>query len=274
MFPVLLSLGPVRIYTMGIFMFLGGLLGLYYWWKMGRDEHWEEIELFDGYFLAILLFLVVGRIGYVIPHWEEMGTFYRIVAILAYPGMDYFWGILSSILFFHLFANSKAWDSWKVMDAISVSLSVVLLFGFMGVFFNGSGGGKEVAMGLVYPGLSGRRVPVELFGMFFALFSLGITSRIRKEFRFYSWYKGESSVAKDGLASLAFLGLWGLFFTIRSFMVTGYAIGILPVQLLLGIFMIVLAGVLVYKRVGRKLGKPEPLLISRNRQRIKIRGGK
>ena len=57
-------------------------------------------------------------------------------------------------------------------------------------------------------------------------------------------------------------------------MVTGYAIGILPVQLLLGIFMIVLAGVLVYKRVGRKLGKPEPLLISRNRQRIKIRGGK
>jgi len=34
---------------MGVVMALGVFVALYFWWKMGRDEHLDEIELFDSY---------------------------------------------------------------------------------------------------------------------------------------------------------------------------------------------------------------------------------
>lgn len=237
MLPILLSLGPVKIYSYGVFFALGLFISLYFWWKMGRDEHWDEISLFDGFFLSLIVFGIVGRIGYVLLNLPELGTLYRFLAILAYPGISGIFGVVASSIFAILFARSQNWDVWKVADAYVVSLSAVLAVGGIGSILNGTN-------------------PVWQANVFLAIWgflTFAIVSRVRKDFRFYAWYKGESSSAQEGLASLMFVGLLGVYYSIVGWIGEPLAkIAVVPVEFLVGMGLIVIAGYVIYRRIGRR----------------------
>ncbi len=223
MWPVLISLGPVKIYSYGVMLGLGLFVGLYFWWKMGRDEHWDEIALFDGFFLSVLSYLVVGRIGYVIMHWSELGSLYRSMAVLAYPGLSVVAGVVASMVLMILFARNHDWQVWKMADAYVVSLSLIMVFGGIGSLLNGTNPDWRI----------------NLWGMIFAIICFAIVSRVRKDFRFYSWYKGGSSMAQEGLASLVFVNLMGV-----------YYLGLQ--QYLVGLILNLGGGYMIYKRIGRR----------------------
>ena len=253
MLPILMSLGPVKIYSYGVFLALGLFLGLYFWWKMGRDEHFDEIVLFDGFFLSLFVYYVVGRAGYVILHISEVGTLYRSLAILAYPGISSLIGLLGVFGFIFLFARSHDFDSWKVLDSVVVTLSSILIFGGIGGLLNGTHPGNPSKFGLIYPGDSITRIPVDVWIIVWALITFAVVSRVRKNFRFYVWYKGESSTAQEGLASLIFAGMVGIYYIVTGFIGQPLTkIGVVPIEFLFGLTMISLAGYVIYKRVGRR----------------------
>mgnify|MGYP003441729705 FL=1 len=223
MLPILISLGPIKIYSYGVFLAIGLFIGLYFWWKMGRDEHWDEIALFDGFFLSVLTYFVVGRMGYVALHWEEVGTLYRSLALLAYPGINVVSGIVGSAILMILFARNHDWQVWKMADAYVVTLALVLVFGGIGTILNGTNPDWRV----------------NVWGGVFALITFAVVSRVRKDFRFYSWYKGGASMAQEGLASLIFLNLVGVYYLgLREFV---------P-----GILLNAVSGYTIYRRIGRR----------------------
>lgn len=223
MLPILISLGPVKIYSYGVCLAIGLFLAMYWWWKMGRDEHWDEIALFDAFFLSALIYLGVGRTGYVIGHMSQVGTLYRFLAILAYPGINVIAGVLGSAIFVWLFARAKEWYVWKVADAYVVALGVVLCFGALGGILNGSSAIWQI----------------NVWGMVWAILTFGIVARVRKDFRFYGWYKGESSIAQEGLASLVFGMAVGVYYLgVRAYLV--------------GALCVVASAFLIYRRVGRR----------------------
>jgi prolipoprotein diacylglyceryltransferase len=255
MLPILFSLGPVTIYTYGICLAIGLFLALYWWWKMGRDEHFEEISLFDGFFLSLVIYMIVGRIGYVLLHFGELGTLYRSLALLAYPGISEVAGIAGGIVFIIFFARAKAWDTWKVLDSAAVTLSLLLVFGGLGGLLNGSNPGREVSWGLMYPGQTVARFPVDIWILVWALVTFGVVSSVRKNFRFYSWYKAEASVVREGLATLIFVAAVGLYYIGTSMLVEpAWRLVIVPGELILGLFLLLLSGYLIYRRVGRREG--------------------
>ncbi len=255
MLPILLSLGPVKIYSYGVLLVIGLFLGLYFWWKMGRDEHFDEIALFDGFFLSLLVYFVAGRAGYVITHLSEVGTLYRSLAVLAYPGISSVIGIMAVILFIVLFARSNGWDSWKVMDSAVVTLASILIFGGIGGLLNGTNPGNPAGFGIVYPGETITRIPVDLWIIVWSLITFAVVSRVRKNFRFYAWYKGESSTAQEGLASLIFAGLVGIYYVVVGWIRQPVAkVGVLPAEFLAGLVLILIAGYMIYRRVGRRDG--------------------
>jgi prolipoprotein diacylglyceryltransferase len=253
MLPILLSLGPVKIYSYGVFLTLGLFLGLYFWWKMGRDEHFDEIALFDGFFLSLIVYFVVGRAGYVLTHMSEVGTLYRSLAILSYPGISSAIGIGAVLVFVILFARSHDFDVWKVADSGAVTLASIMIFGGIGGLLNGANPGNPAKFGIVYPGDSITRIPVDLWIIVWALITFAIVSRVRKNFRFYAWYKGEASTAQEGLASLIFVGLVGVYYLIVGWMRAPLGrIGFLPYEFLIGLTFVALAGYVIYSRVGRR----------------------
>jgi len=237
MLPILVSLGPIKIYSYGVMMAIGLFLSLYFWWKMGRDEHFDEIALFDGFFLSVITYLIAGRAGYVALHTDTVGTVYRALAILAYPGINPIFGLIAVAVFMILFARAYNWDEWKVADAGVVSLSMALLFGSIGSVLNGANPIWQV----------------NVYGAVWALITFLVVSRVRKDFRFYSWYKGVSSMAQEGLATLIFLMAIGVYYVGVSFLdQLNWKISIIPGETIVGIVIMAISGYLISRRVGRR----------------------
>lgn len=253
MLPVLLSLGPVKIYSYGLCLAVGLFISLYFWWKMGRDEHFDEIALFDGFFLSLISFFVAGRIGYVMLHMSEVGTLYRSLAILTYPGLDITIGIIIATIFMWLFSRSHDWHVWKVADAYVVALSVLLAIGGFGGLLNGSNPGRTATWGIMYPGQEVARIPVDVWILVWGIITFAVVSRVRKNFRFYSWYKGESSMAQEGLASLVFMLSVGVYYFVSTWIdqIT-WRVGIVPGQLVVSFVIIFSSAYLISERVGRR----------------------
>lgn len=221
--PILFSIGPVRIYSFGVLLAVGLFIALYFWWKMGRDEHLDEIALFDGFFLSLITFLVAGRAGYVLMHYSELGTLYRSLAILAFPGVSGLAGIVASVGLMIMFARERGWLVWKVMDMFSVALAVALVFGSIGALLNGSNPAWQV----------------NAWSIAWSVVTFATVSRVRKDFRFYAWYKGVASMAQEGLAGLIFVLLSGVYYLGMQ-------------QLVLGGLLVVVSTFVIYKRVGRR----------------------
>ncbi len=237
MLPILISLGPVKIYSFGVCLAVGLFLGLYWWWKMGRDEHFDEIALFDGFFISLMVFLFAGRLGYVLFHYGEVGTLYRSIAILSYPGVNTVVGLLATSIFTVLFARYHDWNVWKILDSYSVALALMLVFGGLGAMLNGSNPAWQV----------------NVWGVVWAIISFVVVSRVRKNFRFYSWYKGEASVAQDGLAVLMLGQLVGLYYMVVGYLgQTLMRVWVIPIELILGLVIVMFTSFLIYKRVGRR----------------------
>lgn len=190
---------------------------------MGRDEHFDEIALFDGFFLSSIVYLVAGRIGYVLLHLSELGTLYRSLALLAYPGINAAIGIVVAIIFMVLFARGHGWHEWKTLDALAVALSMMLILGGLGAVLNGSNPAWQANVWLLV----------------WAIVTFALVSRVRKNFRFYAWYKGESSMAAEGLASLIFVFSVGIYYLGMQ-------------QFIVGGLCVVISAFLIYKRVGRR----------------------
>lgn len=234
MLPILLQVGPVKIYSMGVFLVIGIFLSLYWWWKMGRDEHLDEIELFDSYFLSFLVFGVVGRLTYVGMHWEELGTLYRALAVLTFPGISVLGGIGGALIFLILYVREHNWEIWKVLDSGVVAVCVALMFGAIGGLFNGSGDSRWV----------------DIWFLVWATVMFVVTSRVRKNFRFYAWYKGQASVAREGLAALVYGSGAGVFYVGKGLLKIWGQVE--WVSVLVGTAMACLGAYLIYGRIGRK----------------------
>jgi hypothetical protein len=220
---------------------------------MGRDEHWEEIALFDSFFLFLLVYLVVGRAGYVILHLSDLGTWYRMIAIFAYPGINAVGGLAAGLIFLILFARAKGWEVWKALDSLVVALSLGIIFSGFGGLLNGSTPGLAVPWGVAYPGQARRVFPVDLWICLWALVTFLLVSRVRKNFRFYAWYKGEASVAREGLAALTFALLVGWYYLVSGWISQpGWRAWILPGQFLIGAGEVAAAVYLIYRRSGKK----------------------
>lgn len=229
-------------------MTLGLFFGLYYFWKLGRDEHWQEIPLFDAFFLSLASYFVIGRVGYVMIYSAEFESIFKIFAILSHPGIIPAVGIVGSLITITLFAKSRDWDLWKALDCFAVSLTLIFVFSSIGAFLNGSNPGRPVSWGVMYPGLEGKVIPVDLWSFVYSLLSFMTVMRVKKNFRFYSWYKGELSVAQDGLAFLVFTASVGIYYMVRGFIESS-----LSVPMIVAGPLIILSSIyLIYRRSGRR----------------------
>lgn len=255
MLPILLKLGPITIYSYGVFLTLGLFTGLYWFWKMGRDEHWDETWIFDTYFASVIAYLLVGRVGYVMLN-PELFSISRSLSLLTHPGISAVFGVVATLVVTTLLARRMSLDIWKVMDAWSVTLAIVVVIVSIGAILNGSMPGIESSMfGYIHPGDTTPRLSGDLWTFVWSLITFGVVSRVRKNFRFYSWYKGESSVAKDGLATLAMITLIGLYVTVSGLILEDQRIWVIPRLSLIGVSIIIISILAIYYRSGKNRGE-------------------
>lgn len=208
MFPVLFSIGTFQFKTMSLFVLLAFFLASFIFWRKGREEHYAEADIFDGFLISTLLGAVVARAVFILFNFNIFG--FHIVSwfsLGAYPGTNLIAGLAAAAFYMYAYATKNKWDQFEVLDFWVTSAALGLSVYYFGTFFDGSGYGfaTNLPWGIVFTQLIDPHHPVQLY---FALFYTGLyfyLSKVEYSYRTFTWYRHGKKTAQTGFLTSAFL---------------------------------------------------------------------
>lgn len=133
MLPVLLNLGPVVIYSFGLMLFLGIMVGTFLVWKQARRKGLPEEQILDILLLVLFFGMVGGRIGYALTQGAFFASDWsRLFLFARYPGFSFQVGLSVGIITAVVFAKAFKFSPLMVLDLLTVAFSWVAIFAFLG----------------------------------------------------------------------------------------------------------------------------------------------
>lgn len=230
MWPVIFSLGRFELRTISIFLFLAFFFGGYIFWRRGKEEHYSETDLFDGFLLSLLFGFILGRLTFIFLNIEQLGiNLVKWLDFFSYPGVNSKILFLAAGVYLYRFSIKKHWDVFEVLDFAVGAFSFSQFFIWLGLFLDGSGFGTktDLPIGMIFPGVFEKYHPVQLYYLVFYLLLFIYLVRVEYKYRTYIWYRHGKKTAQTGfLTSMFFIfsGLFGLivsFFSLPSLVING-----------------------------------------------------
>jgi phosphatidylglycerol:prolipoprotein diacylglycerol transferase len=202
MLPILFSIGPVKIYTFGVFLVLAFFWGSFLLWKLIRLTAFKEKEVFDGLFLALGFSLFFGRLFYVALNFSDFGfSLLKFILINGYPGLSLYGILFGGFLGLFIFSLFKKLKFFLLVDYFIPPLFLALAFGKLGSFFSGAEVGTKTKFFLAakFVGFDGIRHLTSFYESLLFFFGCYITYKIlfliRKDklsfgflFYFFFWF--------------------------------------------------------------------------------------
>lgn len=268
MFPILLSFGPIKIYSFGIFLALAAIVGAFIIWREGCRSKFDEEKLVDLILYVAIFGLIGARIYYVVFHFGDFSTlspFYWLL-IFHFPGLSFLGAILGGLLGLWLFAKKERWSFWETGDFVVLGLSLGEAIGRLGAFFSGSAYGAPTTLpwGVAMVGIIGRRHPSQIYESLAALFIFLILLKLKKTF--------EAKKLPSGLILLSYFFLFGLTrFFLEFFRGEVVYLGVWRVTQLVSLIFIASSLIFSYRRLGRS-PKNDIVLIVQKLKNIKKKG--
>jgi phosphatidylglycerol:prolipoprotein diacylglycerol transferase len=258
MFPVLFSLGPLTVYSFGVFALLAFFFGSFAVWKRGREANLLEEDIFDSIVVVTISGLIGARVAYILFHFERFGfSLIAWLSLLRLPGLMLSGGLIGGFVGLWLVCRRKHWHFFEVADIGVTGLSLSQAIGWVGGFFAGMGVGREVQkFGLVFPGFSKPRFPAQfIFIIGFSLLFVFLW-RVEERYRTFDWYRGRKTDAQTGFLVFSyFIGLGVLQLLVASVVEPNvYWFGI-PADKIYGLALIAVGMVGLYWRSGRELAE-------------------
>lgn len=202
-------------------------------WRRGKDEHYSELQLFDGFILSFLVGAVFSRITFVVGNFSQFGfNPFAWLNIIGQPGGQdvVFW--VAATVFLYRFAVRKKWDAFEILDFWSIALTVWLLFAALADFASGAGRGKftQWFVGMVFPGSIERTHPAQLYMALGCLLLYAYLVWAESRYRIFEWYRMGKKSAQTGFLISTFLIFFSLLsmilllFRLPEFLVFGWAL--------------------------------------------------
>ncbi len=187
MHPILCKIGPFTLYTYGLFVAAGILLGYLIALKNAPKYSIPQTVVSDLTFWAILGGILFARSFYILLNFsdflEHPGSY-----VLSSAGFVFYAGLIGGIFIVFLFAKYKKLYFFRLLDLYAPSLAIGHALGRIGCFAYGCCYGKPTnsIFGLRFPvqspaGMGGTKVlPTQLFesGVLFLIFFL-LTRKMR-----------------------------------------------------------------------------------------------
>jgi len=191
MFPILFKLGPVTIYTYGVFVFLG-VIASYLVCKKQADKEGISRKIFSHIFFWALVWGFLGaRVVYILVEWKWFLS-NPLSVILSRSGFVFYGGIISGILSLLILAKKYKINLLKSADIAALGIPLGHALGRIGCFCYGCCYGKptDSSWGILFPsgspaGLSGARViPTQLISALFLFLIFFLLLILKKYKRF------------------------------------------------------------------------------------------
>ena len=166
--PVLISLGPLQVHWYGL-AYVGGIL--FAWWYakqlLANKNLWpgeppiKPIEIDDFLMWSVIGIILGGRLGYVL--FYDFSNYIENplnIAKLWQGGMSFHGGLFGCILAMILFARSRKFQTFSLLDVIGASAPIGLMLGRFANFINQELYGKitDGWYGVIFP-ITGDFIP-------------------------------------------------------------------------------------------------------------------
>ncbi len=153
MFPVLVEIFGIKIYTYGVLVALGALTAYFLSLRLAKKEGINPSHVENTLLLALLLGIVGGRLAYILEHPEQVEGVKDIFAIWN-GGMDFFGGLAGGMLGAVAGMLYYKLPFWKTGDIAVLSLTIAHAIGRLGCTSAGCCYGKPFPVeGSVNPGI-------------------------------------------------------------------------------------------------------------------------
>jgi len=169
MYPVLLSIGRVNIYTHGLMIALGAAIGGAVVYYLAKRRNLNTSTLFDTIVYSLLGGLVGARILYIILYPHQFNGILDMLAIW-YGGLVSFGGIAIGLFIAWLILKSKNEPVYKWFDIGIIGLLAGWAVGRIGCLLNGDSVGIVSLSKIAVWG----RIPTQIFESIWSLAVAGI----------------------------------------------------------------------------------------------------
>lgn len=231
MFPVLVSFGPIMIYSLQVFLVIAVFFGLFAFWRKTREEHYDEMVVFDGVLLSLFFGFIAARAVFIATYFDQFGwNVFSWIDLYSKQGFNLIALFVGSGVYLYYYAKKKKWDAYEMLDFWSVGISIALAIIWFGYWLSGVGFGTATRLpwGMVFPGLQEPHHPVQLYYVvFFALLAFYL-SWVEYRYRTFMWYRGNKNTAQTGFLIGVLLlasGVFGLVMLLIT-IAPAYVIGI------------------------------------------------
>lgn len=250
MHPILFKLGPINIYTYGVFVAIGVILGYFAALSQAKREK-VDIQVFsDIIFWTLIISFIGARVFYLLVEFKSFLAS-PWAMLFSRSGFVFYGGLLSGAVYLYLRVR-KHNNFLKFYDSLILGLPLGHSFGRLGCFFYGCCYGRptDSFIGILFPSdspagaLGTKVIPIQLFsaaGLLLIFFALRVIAA-RKKF--------------DGQLFLSYLIIYGVFrFIIEIFRGDPRGtIFYLPTSQFVAVIMVLIGGLLWFKWSSAKNG--------------------
>ncbi len=174
MLPTLIQIGGFQLTSFGVCLGLGFIFTVFVIWRSCRDYGLSDEKIFDSLVVVTAMSLIGARIAFVITHWSLFSPqLLRIFVIWRFPGLSVWGALIFGLISFIMMVKSQKLPFTMMFDSLGRSFPILLFFISLAVHLDGTIVGKPSALpwSVPAPGAAGRRHPIGLYGMLFALFN-------------------------------------------------------------------------------------------------------
>jgi phosphatidylglycerol:prolipoprotein diacylglycerol transferase len=258
MFPVLFSIGPLTVYTFGVFALLAFFFGSFVVWKRGKEANLIEEEIFDSIVIISITGLLSARAAYIVLNFERFGfSFLNWLSYIRLPGFTFMGGLVGGLVVLLVVCRNKRWGFFDVADIGVTGLSLAQAIGWLGAFFSGLGVGKEVGrFGLLFPGFEDPRFPAQIIWMLGFVLIFIFLWRVEERYRTFEWYRGKRTVALTGFLLFSyFVGLGVLKLLVASVYEPRVYWFRISAEVLVALAIVMVGMIGLYLRSGREFSE-------------------
>ena len=213
MFPLLISFGPFKLYTLALIALIGFFAGLFVVWKRGKELHYEEKDLFDVVFVVLFWMFIGARLGYIATHFTDFwGNMVKALNFISHPGWYFPMGVVGASVALYFQAKKHKWDLFQLLDLFATGIVLTQAIMSLGTFLAGIDYGLPTTsfIGLPFSGVFDRRIPIQLLEFVGYLACFCYLWRVEGVYRTFTWYKRHRSQAETGYLMSIYLCWWGL----------------------------------------------------------------
>lgn len=168
MFPLICTIGPIRLHSYGLMFALASLTCIFFVVREGKREGLESDIFYDLYFWILIAALVGARLLYVLTNLEIYLSDPLGVIKIYQGGLSWFGGFIFGLGAALIFIKRQRLSFLRIADIFAPYLALAQAIGRIGCFLNGCCYGKpsQSWFALNFPGHLGSIHPTQAYSFF------------------------------------------------------------------------------------------------------------